>query len=105
MASTGRATVCASRHGPSAAVNCNRSAMAASSSLAPTGILIPSEPNMLIPTPATGNTRVHARANRTGSNSGRSAPVTAEYAAVNSSSIVTVEPSLHRAGAQTDISS
>jgi hypothetical protein len=74
--------------------NCNRSAAAASSSLAPTGIRIPDEPNMLIPTPATGSTSTQALANRTGSSSGPviSAGPTAVYASVNSSAIVMVMP-------------
>ncbi len=74
-------------------MNCSRSAIDASSSLAPTAILIPSDPNMLIPAPATGNTRVQARANRTGSNSGAVTTfASAAYAAVNSSVIATVMP-------------
>jgi hypothetical protein len=73
-------------------VNCNRSAITAAALLAPTGIRIPAEPNMLIPTPATGNTFAQAIANRTGNNSGPTNPADAapRYAARNLSSIATI---------------
>ena len=75
-------------------MNCNRSATAASSSLAPIGIRRSDAPNMLMPTPATGSTCAQAVAIRTGSNSGpASSPEPAPaYAAANRSAILTIAP-------------
>jgi hypothetical protein len=61
---------CASMHGPSATVNCSRSAMVAASLLAPIGIRIVGAVNMLMPAPAIGSTLVQAFASRVGNSSG-----------------------------------
>src|SRR4051812_37033088 len=62
-------------HGPAPTVNCSRSATAASSELAPSGIRCPSGPERLMPAPSTGSMRAIARARRVGSSSGPSSPV------------------------------
>lgn len=61
---TGRALVWACRHGLSPTVNCNRSAIAASSSLAPNATLSPGSASTLIPAPATPGQHPHRGASQ-----------------------------------------
>src|SRR6476661_3097799 len=91
-ANTGIRLFCAVMHGPSPTVNCSRSASAAASELAPSGIRCCAPSTRLIPAPSTGSIRAQARASRTGSSSGPSRPasVTSASALSKVAAIVTV---------------
>src|SRR3712207_3354441 len=92
MANTGQPDWAASRQGPLPTVNCRRSAVAAISSLAPSGVRHPSSPCTPTPTPSTPRIFAAVRARWTGSKSGTSSPVSTDSASLKRCARFTVAP-------------